>query len=178
MDKTKSSIAPTIGPERRHYPRDLEGGKNEWKALVKHYEEYDMKANVLENYAKNIIQNQRKNELEEQREAERRRKKEERERELAYERSLLEMNRLKEEELKIRESAAKKTIQQTLADEYKKEMEAKRAETQAEAERLKNFDANQVQQIIHDTDPKTIEQQMVKRVLSRTQQWKGTQKVE
>ena len=42
--------------ERRHYPKDLDGSKNEWKALVKHYEEYDLKANMLEKYSKNVVQ--------------------------------------------------------------------------------------------------------------------------
>lgn len=42
--------------DRRRYPHDLDGGKNEWKALVKHYEEYDMKANMLERYSKNMVQ--------------------------------------------------------------------------------------------------------------------------
>lgn len=42
--------------ERRHYPKDLDGAKNEWKALVKHYEEYDLKANMLEKYSKNVVQ--------------------------------------------------------------------------------------------------------------------------
>ena len=49
--------------ERSHYPRDLDGGKNEWKALIKHYEEFDLKANMLEKYAKGVVQENIRNEL-------------------------------------------------------------------------------------------------------------------
>lgn len=42
--------------ERRHYPKDRDGGKNEWKALVKHYEEFDTKVSLMERYAKSVVQ--------------------------------------------------------------------------------------------------------------------------
>ncbi len=66
--------------DRRHYPKDLDGGKNEWKALVKHYEEFDMKANVLENYAKNVVQSNIMKDLTDQKSQYEQRKKAERER--------------------------------------------------------------------------------------------------
>jgi hypothetical protein len=33
---------------RRHYPRELDGAKNEWKALVDHYSEAGFKSNQVE----------------------------------------------------------------------------------------------------------------------------------
>lgn len=33
---------------RRHYPTDQSGGKNEWKALVQHYEEVDHRGRLAE----------------------------------------------------------------------------------------------------------------------------------
>jgi hypothetical protein len=42
--------------ERRKYPTGQLGNKDEWKALVKHYEEYDVKASLLERYSKNVVQ--------------------------------------------------------------------------------------------------------------------------
>ena len=52
---------------RRHYHRDRDlKGKNEWKSLVKHYEEFDQKASLVEEYAKRAYQQKMKRDLEEQ----------------------------------------------------------------------------------------------------------------
>ena len=48
----KSTIVRNSGLDRRHYHREREGGKNEWKSLIKHYEEFSKKADLMENYAK------------------------------------------------------------------------------------------------------------------------------
>ena len=48
---------------RRNYPKDREGGKNEWKAIVKHYEEYDKKGLLMERHAKGLVQETVKNGL-------------------------------------------------------------------------------------------------------------------
>lgn len=48
---------------RRHYPRELDGAKNEWKALVDHYSEVGLKSSQVEaNYhqTKTHIQKQGK----------------------------------------------------------------------------------------------------------------------
>lgn len=65
---------------RRNYPKDLDGGKNEWKALIKHYEEFDMKANMLEQYAKNVVQSNQMRELTDQKLEHEQRKKQQRDR--------------------------------------------------------------------------------------------------
>lgn len=51
---------------RRKYHRDRDYGKNEWKSLVKHYEEFDMKAKMVERYAKKALQERMRKDLEDQ----------------------------------------------------------------------------------------------------------------
>jgi hypothetical protein len=59
------SDGPAHNPRR--IPRDLQGGQNEWKALVKHYENFDTKASMLEKAAKGLVQETVKRDLIEQR---------------------------------------------------------------------------------------------------------------
>jgi hypothetical protein len=42
--------------DRRRYPKERDGGKNEWKAMIKHYEEFDTKVSMLERYSKSVVQ--------------------------------------------------------------------------------------------------------------------------
>jgi len=51
---------------RRHYHYDEREGKNEWKSLVKHYEEFDQKAKMIEEYAKRAYQERMRKDLEDQ----------------------------------------------------------------------------------------------------------------
>lgn len=51
---------------RREYHRDRDSGMNEWKSLVKHYEEFDMKAKMVERYAKRALQERMRKDLEDQ----------------------------------------------------------------------------------------------------------------
>lgn len=52
---------------RRHYvvaPQDH--GRNEWRSMIKHYEEVDSKARLMEQYAKRAFQKKAREELENQ----------------------------------------------------------------------------------------------------------------
>lgn len=67
------------GLQPRNIPRDLQGGRNEWKALVKHYEAFDTKASLLEKAAKGLVQETVRRDLLEQRAQQLERKRQERE---------------------------------------------------------------------------------------------------
>jgi hypothetical protein len=43
------SFSASSSQVRRHYPRELNGGKNEWKALVDHFTEAEKKNISIEN---------------------------------------------------------------------------------------------------------------------------------
>lgn len=86
-------------------------------------------------------------------------------RRMNYERSLLEQKTKRDEEMLDKEKAAKKVVQQILAEEYRKEMEKKRLEKEAEANAVKQKDAALVNQLMVDTDPKIMGEMMVLTVL-------------
>lgn len=50
----------------RDYIRDRNTGKNHWKSLIKHYEEFDQKARLMERYADRAIKDKMRKDLEEQ----------------------------------------------------------------------------------------------------------------
>ncbi len=59
------------------------------------------------------------------------------------------------------EKAAKKVVQQILAEEYRREMELKRQEKLQENEQTKQRDAAIVNQFINETQPEVMKQQLV-----------------
>lgn len=56
--------APIGNLPERDYIRDRNSGKNHWKSLVKHYEEYDQKARMMERYAQRAMKEKMKRDLE------------------------------------------------------------------------------------------------------------------
>lgn len=50
----------------RDHIRDRDQTKNEWKSLIKHYEEFDQKARLVEKYAERAVKERMKKDLEEQ----------------------------------------------------------------------------------------------------------------
>ena len=52
-------------------------------------------------------------------------------------------------------------VQSILAEEYKKEIDKKKKEKDAEAEYAKRVDSTMVNQLIHETEPNTIKEKMV-----------------
>ena len=52
-------------------------------------------------------------------------------------------------------------MQSILAEEYKKEMDKKRKEKEAEAEHAKRVDSTMVNQLMHETEPNNIKEKMV-----------------
>jgi len=74
---------------------------------------------------------------------------------------LLEEKLKREEELAQKEKAAKRVVQSILAEEYKKEIDKKRREKEAETEYAKKVDSTMVNQLIRETEPNTIKEKMV-----------------
>lgn len=54
----KSTVARDSGYQRRRYHKEFDGGKNEWKSLIRHYEEHALKADLLEKIAKRACHQQ------------------------------------------------------------------------------------------------------------------------
>ncbi len=74
---------------------------------------------------------------------------------------MLEEKLKREEELAQKEKAAKRVVQSILAEEYKKEIDKKRREKEAETEYAKKVDSTMVNQLIRETEPNTIKEKMV-----------------
>lgn len=73
----------------------------------------------------------------------------------------MEEKKARDEEAANREKAAKKVIQEALAEQYRKEMEAKKKQKDQENEKTRQQDTLTVQQLIHETDPDTMRATMV-----------------
>lgn len=76
--------------------------------------------------------------------------------ELRYEKEMLEHKMALDEDAKNKELAAKKVMQQILAEQYKMEIEKKRKEKHEAEEKSKQQDTMSVQKLIHETDPNII----------------------
>lgn len=62
-----------------------------------------------------------------------------------------------DQEATTKEQAAKKVVQQILADQYKQEIDKKRRLKQEADEKTRYYDTMSVQKLIEETDPKNIE---------------------
>jgi hypothetical protein len=60
------TIEKLMNLPRRRYHNNRAEGKNEWKSLVKHYEEFDQKARMIEEFAKRAYQDRMRQDLENQ----------------------------------------------------------------------------------------------------------------
>lgn len=136
LDPRRSTIQSTHGSNvnlpRRHYkiaPQDV--GKNEWRSLVRHYQDVDQKTRLMEQYAKQAFQQKMREDLQVQIDQRESSKLERNQKRRNYENGMLQRDQFEAEKALTNKIAERKTVKNYLNNEYSRGIEEKRAAEEA-----------------------------------------------
>ena len=119
-------------PRRRYKIAPQDVGKNEWRSLVKHYEDVDQKTKLMEKYAKEAFQRKMREDLQLQIDERSRLSQQNHRKRRTYEEGLLQRDQYEAEKATTNKIAERKTVKNYLNNEYLRDMAERKAAVDAE----------------------------------------------